>query len=632
MNHAQFASAGIYALSTGIAGAAVYSFLDKDRASFLNSAVYLGEALLLGSTVLVGELLLLSLMGLYRAPFLWSAVGAHFLFLLHPPVRRHLRELLPGKKPLDLPSLVFVALILIFFFRNCYFLMDTDSVSMYLFTQKLWLSRGTSIFGDPGVSMVAFAPQFDAVPYGLGLALFGQETLFPQLVNWFGRLTALLLIYGYTAHRFNGYYGLAAAMLVLLDGFHFFYSGVNTSVVINGMLIAFVFAAAYNFWEARKQPNAFRLVLALVFAGQIMANKYHMAYVFIFLLGLGLVLQERLLDRLKEILRDKRQAGVLAGTAGIASLWYLKNFLATGLATFPFWAGRFGIFGWTPQMESAFAAFFRGVTPFEFLKYASYLFVWPGVAAAKYVWIAVFFLPFIFLVSVLRRVRDRKWFFELSYWLGLSALAMMGSCLASHQDPRYPRFLIGIFAFAAVFAIDAVLWNCLRIRRKFLAAVLVLLSALPNQHVMALAGGSLRIPTFQDNLDVIGNRIHTADAIEKFFFDPAAISKTLAEHGEKVEKAAWGVGASDHYPAFLLPVRPVVGLWLSSVVKWDSYEREDSIVRDLEDFGLEWIMLWSREGVEFLSLEDYAKRAVKLDRFPKIVSAPYDLVPELKAT
>ena len=66
---------------------------------------------------------------------------------------------------------------------------------------------------------------------GLGVALFGQETLFPQFVNLSWRLVLTLLVFGYVSYRFSRYHGLAAAMLVLFND-HMFFSGVRSFVII----------------------------------------------------------------------------------------------------------------------------------------------------------------------------------------------------------------------------------------------------------------------------------------------------------------------------------------------------------------------------------------------------------------
>src|SRR6185436_2070431 len=86
-----------------------------------------------------------------------------------------------------------------------------------------------------------------------------------------------------------------------------------------------------------------------------------------------------------------------------------------------------------------------GLSVAEILKYLSYLFIWPGVTPAKYVYLMIIFSPFIMCFSLLRDRFDKELFREVCYWLGLSVVCIVGICLASHQDPRYFRFLLGVY-------------------------------------------------------------------------------------------------------------------------------------------------------------------------------------------
>ena len=109
------------------------------------------------------------------------------------------------------------------------------------------------------------------------------------------------------------------------------------------------------------------------------------------------------------------------------------------------------------------------------------------------------------------------------------------------------------------------------------------------------------------------------DLIPRYYPESIIANKGFYQNEKKAEKAAWdiGVGGTRPHSAFLDPVRPQVGLWATTVIKWDSYADEKLIVKDLKDFGIESIMRVEKDSLRFLTLEEYAKEAVTYDRFPK---------------
>ena len=201
-------------------------------------------------------MLFLSVVHLYNPIILWVVVSLNLVALAHKDVRLTLVETLRLPK-LSLISLLLWALLLVFFIRNVFFVVDVDSHSTYLFAQKLWLSYGTSLFSHIGLDDRIYAAHFDCLPYALTLNFFGNDTIFPLLINFLWRAIALILVFGYIQYRFNGFYALAGVMFVLFND-HFMMSAANKSVLINGALIALVFACAYNFWEARSAKNSYR--------------------------------------------------------------------------------------------------------------------------------------------------------------------------------------------------------------------------------------------------------------------------------------------------------------------------------------------------------------------------------------
>ncbi|MCX5681467.1 MAG: hypothetical protein NT079_04215, partial [Candidatus Omnitrophica bacterium] len=418
----------------------------------MNRFIYLGECFLLGAILVIGELLFLSLVRLYHGPFLWAVVMAQFIFLFVPSVRAQCARIFSHSIFWDFPFVVFLLLLAIFIFRNLFFLVDVDSHNVYLYAQKLWLDQGTSLWGNRGVNVAIFTPHFNAVPYALGISLFKTEVLFPQLIVVSWTVLVSILVFGYTSWRFNRWYGLAAVMMFLFND-HIFYSGTNNCVIINGALIAFFFAAVYNFWQSRVQKDDFRFALALIFLFQVMANKYQAAVAFFFLFVLGLLIQPSLGRQLRSLFSIRRYVWAMALSAGFVGLWYFKNFIVFGCPTFPVLAGKFNVLGWTVQRDFAFMQATGHPSPMTLLKYSSYLFVWPGVDSLKWFFLVLFFLPVIMFVFFLRRKEvSTAVFSEWLYWFNAAFFFTIGIILVTFADPRAYRYSIALTVFVFIFS------------------------------------------------------------------------------------------------------------------------------------------------------------------------------------
>ena len=618
MNYFQYGLWLLYIASAAGVGTAVHRWLNQEGESRLHPFVFLGEVFLLGCTVIYAEMMVWSLVGLYKGPLLWLAVVGNLIAWGAGAVRREWAAEVLKKFRWDLPTVIFIALFFWFIFRNSYFMVDPDSHKTYLYTQKLWLAGGTSLVGNPGTDITVFIPQFDAVPYGLGLSVFPQETLFPQLINLWWRLVTLLVLFGYVAYRRNSWCGLAASLMLLFND-HFFNSGMNACVIINGALIGLIFVSVYNFWESRRSNSRFRMVLALIFLILLMSNKYQMAYSFIFLLLVGISIQKNPREIYKWFRHSSRYWTALAAAGFISGLWYLKNYLITGLATFPIFAGDFGVFNWTPEASHAFMKVLGGVALPLFMKYMSYFFVWPGIIPAKYVIVMLSFLPFIFWSALRKPPVPVEELLELCFWLGTSLLLLMGICLSCHQDPRYYRFPMAVMAFAAVYGMHFLLRYCCGIKSEFVASSLILLLSLPGYPILMQAKSLCDSPSMEENLQVLLDRLHTRDAMLKFYPGVSAINKELEDNPQAREKlnfSAWGYGEliPAHASPFLLPLRPQISLWLTSAIRWDSYDDPKLIVRDLEKLGIKWVASPENGRLEFFTLEEYAQIAAKFVR------------------
>lgn len=631
MNHVQIGLFIVSVFSILSCGIWAYSFLDKNFDSKVNKSLFLGESLLLGGIIMVGEFLLLSMFGLYSWLFLWGAVFINYFFLLSGNVRRGFLELMPTRRHIDLWRGLFIILVLIFLFRNLYFMVDVDSLSVYLYTQKVWLANHSSLVGDATYHAGVFAPQFDTILSSLGLSLYGQETLFPQLINSFWRVITLLLVFGYTTYRFNSLYGLAASIFVALND-HFFFSGVNKWVLINGAIIAFLFAAAYNFWESRTKECSIRFILALVFAVHIFANKYQAAIIFCLLLVLGLLIQPKLFEFMKEIFRKRRYMLFLICAVFFVSLWYLKNLIVTGIPCFPLLAGKFNSFGWTSEQSYVFMKVVGGISLELFLKYMTYLFIWPGINAMKIVIITVCFFPPLLLIAYIRKVENRVQLLELLYWLSLCIFAIMGTALACHWEPRYYRYPIAIVAFTCVISIHFILTS-VGIRNRLIIGIVVAIIALKGAFnegykIILDQGGFFQRPSVRENIDVALDRIHTSYALRKVCPQADSIFQALRDQDDKISTCAWDF-ASYSSMLFFLKIRPVVSPWHSTTITWDSLGSEDLIVYDLKAHGIEWIMQIDDGALKIIPIKDYAQQLVKFNKRPVSKYGDYGMPREL---
>lgn len=631
MNKLQIGLFMVYSISLFISGIGLYGILNKGAKGIMSRAIYLGESLLLGGLFLVGELLILSFLGLYKAPYLWAVVILNYAYLFKRSTREGLMSFAKEKITIDLPLMGFILLLLVFMYRNCYCMVDVDSLFGYLFTQKVWLASGTSLVGGPTYNSMLYVPQFDVLPSALGISLFAQETLFPQLINVFWRVIVLILLFGYTSYRFNRYCGLAAAIFVALND-HFFFSGVNRWVLINGAVIAFMFASAYNFWEARQQNSTFRFLLALIFLSQMLANKMQVISIFIFLLIIGVAIQKDVIKKIKEIFSNKLWVSFIIASLVFVFLWYFKNFLITGNFVFPRFAGKLATFGYTLEQEQLYSKLVSGIGPGLFLKYMSYLFIWPGINAAKIVIFTISFLPIFLFLLYVKNKEDKKQLIELFFWLGLCVLAVMGMSLVSHWEPRYHRYPIAIMAFTAVLSVRFIFMS-IGLRNKFIIGLVMLLIALKGSvnegyKLIFSHGDTFVRPSMRENTDIILDRIHTDYAVRKVCPEIDAINSSLRENNDKINSAAWELSFS--YPLFLLPVRPQISPMLSATIKWDSYNSPEAVMSDLKRQGIDWVMQMRDGKLIFITALEYSREAGKFNKHPSQRIGNYGgLPPEL---
>lgn len=630
MNYIQFILFLIFVFSSLAAGSLVYVFLKTGQDKiFLNRSLLMGELFLLGSSFLIGLMTLCAMFHLYNAWILWGLTGASYLFLLNRRARELFVKVFTAKPNIDLWKAGFILLICVFVFRNIFFMVDVDGMTNYLYSQKLWLAREgwLQIFRSDNYS--AFLPQFDAVPYALGLSLFPHETLFPQLISIYWRVIAAILLFGYTGYRLNSLYGLAAAALFLFND-HIFYSGANHYVIINSALVALLTAVSYNLWESRKENGDFRLLLAFIFCTQIPANKYQMMFVLPFLAILFVIVPRHFFQSLKSFILWPAQRLILLISAAFSALCFFRNYIITGNPVFPGFAGQFESFGWTMQQQEAFKVLFSGVSFSEFIKFTTFFYIWPGIKATKLLCFFFLFIPLVFLWSFkLKKELDVEKVIEISFWLILSFFMLFAISLASHTDPRYYRYGIGIFCLAAVISYSHIISLCSPFRNQLLFGLLFLAVSFSGVRIVQSEAGPFQRPTFKQNIQVLLNRLHTEEVLLQQYPEIQKVRDLIKREPGKFEKSAFHVSGTSNFPLFSFPIRPIVGLYRTTVIGWDSFETKERIVHDLKEYDIKWIIEPDGKKYIFRDIEDFSGSIRNINRKPKEIYSNYNLPKEL---
>ena len=610
MNYIQFLLFLVFVFSALGQGIWIYRWLNPQNEFYLNKSIYLAEVLLLGAAWMIGFMMIFSVIGLYRGELLWAIVGLGYGSFFSQHVREDTRKFFLISR-WTISKILFLSLVVIFLFRNSFFLFDVDSMRNYLYSQRVWLEHGTSIIKYIGYQFSIWVPQFDSIPVALGLYAFPQETLFGQFINIFWRIIVFLMLFGYSSYRFDGFIGVAAVMLVMFND-HIFYSGANICVIINAAMVGLAFATVYNFWESKKQNSPFRFILALIFASQILPNKYQGVYLALMVVMVGILIQPNRKVFFENIWRYKKGVAAVLIAGFFMFLWILKNYLATGDPLFPAFAAKFNALGWTEEQQMAFHIGEYGLKPQMAIKYLNYLFIWPGIMAATYVCLMLTFFPIVIYLYLKQNTIDREPLEEFSFWMAMSVIALITLCMVAHWDPRYYRYAIAIFGFTAICGFHFIFTQCLRIKIPMVVGGLILILSMTKISIVYSQEGPNKRPTIQENMDVLLNRIHTSYVVKKNYPAVAKIIKLMESDPDKAKDSAYAYTLMSNLPLHLLPLKPVVGLYQTNVIKWDSYDDAGLIVRDLAELRIKWIIVEDTEQkiFEYVSRDDFAKSLI----------------------
>ena len=240
--------------------------------------------------------------------------------------------------------------------------------------------------------------------------------------------------------------------------------------------------------------------------------------------------------------------------------------------------------------------------------------------------------PLVLLVSSFRQQVDNRSVQEVSYWLAVCLGAVIGTCLAFWQDPRYYRYPIALMAFTAVFGIDHIARNVLGIRYAAVIGVMLVILALPGYGIMWQQKGGFSYPTIADNLAVLSNQLSTAQVMQQRYPKSLMAAQEALDHPDEYKRSAWDTDMGEGGKAlsnFLLPLRPQVGLWYTTIIKWQSYPDSTQSWSDLHRYGVDWIFRVRDGKFQMVPSREYALEAEKFNRFPDHTTWDYGFPSEL---
>ena len=103
-------------------------------------------------------------------------------------------------------------------------------------------------------------------------------------------------------------------------------------------------------------------------------------------------------------------------------------------------------------------------------------------------------------------------------------------------------------------------------------------------------------------------------------------------HPLEFERSAWDTSFGEGgkaLSAFLLPLRPQVGLWLTGIIRWNSYAQSELVGADLTEYGVEKIFRVRDGKFQLVSGDVYAREAESFNRYPDRTVYDYGFPAEL---
>jgi len=239
-------------------------------------------------------------------------------------------------------------------------------------------------------------------------------------------------------------------------------------------------------------------------------------------------------------------------------------------------------------------------------------------------------LPFILIVADLRSKKKDYTSQELCYWVGLCIIAVIGISWMGFNGVRNYRYVFGMASFSLIFSVHYILSYCCKIKNQVIIGAILLALGAAKWHVIVEEKGHRQRPAIEDNIAVLKNELHTADVIERVYWRQGITEKGYYDNLEKAQKSAWGSASIwKRYSFFLVPFRPQITIWSTSIINWNSLENEELIAKDIRDYGLEYVMVPYDEELQFLTPEEYAKTIVHYKKKPDKILFDYGHPEEL---
>jgi hypothetical protein len=78
-----------------------------------------------------------------------------------------------------------------------------------------------------------------------------------------------------------------------------------------------------------------------------------------------------------------------------------------------------------------------------------------------------------------------------------------------------------------------------------------------------------------------------------------------------------------------MPLSPKISFWFTNIIKWESYNNPQAVIKDLGSCGIKWVMRISQGHLVFVPAVEFAKEKITFERYPKKIFYDYDFPAEL---
>jgi len=563
------------------------------------------DILFLGTWFVGGYAFLLGVLGLFNTMLLWAGLALFSILGL-----ASLRKLNIGYKiqfKINGWGVVSFAVFLFFIFRNFYPLINVDSHHTYMAVVKEWLKTGSAYSSFIGWDLRYYIPVQTALFYGFDIQFLSDNTLFASCVQLLFRVLAVLTVWRWVQKEFGGVWALLFALLVLTDE-HFFVSGVNKFVIVDGLMVWTIGYIVIRLVECKKE-NSSRALLILLALSFLPAIKYQGI---LYMLGLGGMivifnLKNFLVYGKSLILHQRLLLGGICLLA--ASGWYVRNYFLTGAPFFPIMASLFGSPYGDAVRESLRRSVYPGIEPLALIKYFSTFFVFQGIIPLKLALLALLALPFQVATPLWEKF---TWKREYLYFICVTMVLICATTVYGYWSARYYRFGIVIYPIVIILFLKYFLQFVPSKIGELIGLVIVLCLVWGKINALWF-GHFLSSPTIRENIDFIQGKTSVQEILKKHY--PAEMSKYVQKLIlNPPENMA--IDAHVNWSTYLAPVNLKSTFIVSGFLPANAYRDEESLLYALQAKGIHQVLLTNPRSVELVSVENFAKNHV-VEFYPK---------------